>query len=80
MCPQLFDGQLHAPGVEIADQQFGASGMQRFGQGETDVAQALHGNPQSFQIITAQARLRRGADAGEHTQRRVCLLYTSRCV
>ena len=65
---QLLDGQLHTPGIKVADQQFDASGMQRFGQGEADIAQALNGDPQSFQIVAAKTRLGRGANAREYTQ------------
>ena len=55
--PQLLDSQLHTPGIEVAHQQFRARGMQRFGQGEADIAQALNGDSQPFQIIAAKARL-----------------------
>jgi len=40
--------------------------MQLFGEGVTDVAQALDRHAQAFEIVAAQARHRGGADTGEY--------------
>ena len=63
---QLLHGQLHLAVIDIAHQQFGAGGMQLFGQGKTDVAQALHRHAQAFEVIAAQAGHSGGANAREH--------------
>ena len=66
VCAELLHGQLHFALVDVADQQFGAGGMQLFGEGVTDVAQALDRHAQAFEIVAAQARHRGGADTGEY--------------
>ncbi|MNP09119.1 hypothetical protein D3C76_1012110 [compost metagenome] len=68
---ELLHRQLDLAVVDVADQQLGTGGVQLFGQGKTDVAQALDGDAQAFEIIAAQPGHRRGANAGKHAHRRV---------
>lgn len=63
---QLLHGQLHLAMVDVAHQQLGTCGVQLLGQRVTDVAQALHGHAQAFEVVTAQARHGGGADTGEY--------------
>jgi len=63
---ELFHGQLHLAVVDVADQQFGAGGVQLFGQGEAHVAQALDSYAQAFEVVAAQAGHGGGADTREH--------------
>ncbi|MNY22816.1 hypothetical protein D3C86_1564560 [compost metagenome] len=69
--PELLHCQLHLAVIDIADQQFGPGSVQLFCQGITNVAQALNGNAQAFEVIAAQSRHRSGANAGEYAHRRV---------
>lgn len=71
MRAQLFHGQLDLAGVDVADQQFGASGMQLLGQGITDIAQALDRHPQALEVIAAQACHGSAANTGEHPHGRM---------
>ena len=58
--------------------------MQRFGQGEADIAQALNGDPQPFQVVATKTRLGSGANAREYAhgcvRRRITFAGRAGCV
>ncbi|MNY21143.1 hypothetical protein D3C86_1546670 [compost metagenome] len=69
--PQLLHGQLHLAVIDVADQQFGTGSVQLFCQCIPDIAQALDGHAQTFEVVAAQPGHGGAADAGEHAHRRV---------
>ncbi|MNZ49171.1 hypothetical protein D3C78_669320 [compost metagenome] len=71
MGAELLHGQLHLAVIDVTDQQFGTGGVQLFGQCVPDIAQALDGHAQAFEVVAAEPGHGGAADAGEHSHRRV---------